>query len=238
VAINSPCRGRNRKDIDIGFFVLILGAILALLGIYLSLAVHRRRTLRGNFFNNIAPKLSDLRRTITASGFERLSGRVAGIVIDLQIIPDTLTYRKLPCFWLLVSHIEPMAFTQKISLMVRPTGFESFSHFSQLPFHTSHLPAPFPADISLRSERPLQSWEMDFLRRHAAIFKDNRFKELVLSPQGCRLSWLLQEAHRGRYLIFREAELQHPPFQWDDLVPLLDILQTLRHDLTVQVIKA
>jgi len=201
-------------------------------------AAQHRRTVRSRFFGAIAPKLAQLRRTITPSGFERISGQFNGAEIDLQIMVDSLTYRKLPCFWLLASQIEtantPLLLSQKISLMMRPIGFETFSIAPYLPYQTSHLPAPFPDDICLRSEKPLEAKDLAFLRRHAAIFKDQRVKELFFSPQGCRLSWLLQEAARGRYLIFREAELNRAPLTWEELIPLLEILQNLRHDLVRQ----
>jgi len=171
------------------------------------------------------------RRTITSAGFERVSGRVKDTEIDLQIVVDSFTYRKLPCFWLLVSQIEPLPLTQKISLMMRPTGFEIFSNLSRLPCQTSPLPALFPPDMSLRSEKPLNAQEMALLRRHAGIFKNPRIKELVLSPQGLRIVWLMQEASRGRYLLFREAELDRPPLEWAELAPLLQILADLRYDI-------
>jgi len=193
-----------------------------------------RRAARIGFFANIIPKLQHLRRAEASSGFERISGHIGGAEIDLQIIPDMLTYRKLPCFWLLVSQIEPLPLSQKISLMVRPTGFETFSGFSRLPCQTHNLPSDFPSDIALRSEHPLTQSEMGLLRRHLSAFGDSNVKELVLSPQGCRITWLLQQAHRGRYLLFREAELHRLPLEWAELDRLLQILQDLRYDLVTQ----
>jgi len=233
--INSPCLGQSRKDISISFLVIILGAVLAVLTYCRVRAAQYRRAVRTRFFAAISPRLEKLRRTITHSGFERLSGKFQEREIDLQIVPDTLTYRKLPCFWLLVSQIEPLPLQQKISIMVRPTGFEVFSNFSTLPCQTSYLPTPFPKDVSLRSEHPLDDQEMALLRRHLFLFNDPRMKELVLSPQGLRLTWLLQEANRGRYLLFREAELNRLPLAWDELLPLLTSLEDVRHDLiTIQ----
>jgi len=231
VVNNSPCHGQSRKDIKIDALVVILGVILVFLAYLLVRAALRRHGVRTRFFALIAPEMNNLRRTITASGFERISGRVGGSEIDLQIIPDTLTYRKLPCFWLLVSSLAPLPLSQKISLMSRPTGFETFSSFAQLPFQTHPLPASFPRDMALRSENPLTCQEMAFLHRHIGIFNNSNIKELVLSAQGCRITWLLQEAHRGRYLLFREAELDRPPLAWAELAPLLTMLEHMRQDL-------
>jgi len=231
VVINSPCHGQNRKGINISFLVVISGVILASLTYLLLRAAQHRRAARSSFFASIAPNLHSLRRTITASGFERLSGQVNNREIDLQIIPDSLTYRKLPCFWLLLSQIEPLPLSQKISLMARPTGFETFSGHSQLPCQTVKLPASLPHDMALRSERELEPQEMALLCRHVSLFNNPHIKELLLSPQGMRLTWLMQEANRGRYLLFREAELSCPPLEWTELVPLLESLEILRHDI-------
>jgi hypothetical protein len=43
--------------------------------------------------------------------------------------------------------------------------------------------------------------------------------------------WLAEEAHRGRYLIFRDSEMGQEPFPAAALKPLLDQLLALSEDL-------
>jgi hypothetical protein len=57
---------------------------------------------------------------------------------------------------------------------------------------------------------------------------EDRLKEVVLSPKGLRLTWLLEEAPRGRYLLFRDAEMGRTPVPPETLQPLLDALLDLR----------
>ncbi|MGB8815053.1 MAG: hypothetical protein WCC57_17880, partial [Paracoccaceae bacterium] len=69
------------------------------------------------------------------------------------------------------------------------------------------------------------------LRRHLAVFDDPRVKELVISPKGVRLVWLAQEADRGRYLFFRDAEMGLDPLPVAALRPLMSALLALQSDL-------
>ena len=53
----------------------------------------------------------------------------------------------------------------------------------------------------------------------------------MLSPKGLRIVILAEEADRGRFLIFREAELGLTPVAPDRLAPFLDRLAAMRADI-------
>lgn len=213
-----------------GLTVLILGGGLVILALRLRNDAARRKAARAGYFDRVAPLMDGLRRAISATGFARVSGRIAGVETDLQVVPDTLTYRKLPALWLLVTQPAALPVPQRIHLMARPRGIEPFSAFDTLP-HQTLLPPGFPYDATLRSERPLSPDEAALLARHRAILDDPRVKELVIAPQGLRISWLADEAERGRYLIFREAEMGRTPLAPEALDPLLAALAVLRADI-------
>ena len=63
------------------------------------------------------------------------------------------------------------------------------------------------------------------------MFDDPKVKELVLSPKGLRIVLLAEEADRGRYLIFRDAEMGQTPLAPARLSPILDRLAALRQDV-------
>jgi hypothetical protein len=67
--------------------------------------------------------------------------------------------------------------------------------------------------------------------QHIAQLDQTRLKEVVVSPKGCRIVWLVQEADRARYLLFRDAELGTGALAPDTLLPLLTALTALRDDL-------
>ena len=66
---------------------------------------------------------------------------------------------------------------------------------------------------------------------HAGLLADPRVKELLISPKGLRLVILAEEAERGRYLIFRDAEMGMTPLPPARVEPLLAALTALRDDL-------
>lgn len=213
-----------------GLIVLVMAGVLALLALRLRSEARQRSDARAGFFDRIAPRMKNLRRAVQPTGFARISGLIAGVETDLQAAPDTLTFRKLPALWLLVTQPGALPIGQRLHLMARPRGIEPFSVFDTLP-HQTVLPKGFPHDATLRSETPLSPAEAALLTRHRAIFDDPRVKELVISPKGLRICWLADEAERGRYLLFREAEMGRTPLSPEALAPLLLALQRLRADI-------
>lgn len=208
--------------------MVAMGAGLAWLALRLVAEDRARRLARATWLDGI--ELQDRRQALAATGFARASGRRGGLGLDLQAVPDTLTFRKLPALWLLVTLPEPLPLRQRINLMMRPTGVEPFSAFDRLPCQTT-LAAGFPHDAALRSEHPLTETEAALLARHIALFDDPRVKELILSPQGLRITWLAEEADRGRYLLFRESEMGRSGLDPATLDPLLLALHDLRDDI-------
>lgn len=213
----------------VGLIVLILGGGLAWLALRLSADARARKAARAGWFDRV--EMEGARRALAPTGFARISGRMDGLEVDLQAVPDTLTFRKLPALWLLVTLPGALPLRQRIDLMIRPMGVEPFSAFNDLP-HQTALPAGFPADAALRSELPLSVEEGALLRRHLDLFDDPRVKELILSPQGLRITWLAEEADRTRYLLFREAEMGAEPLDPRLLGPLLGRLAAIRADVT------
>ncbi|MCL4065884.1 hypothetical protein M3484_04815 [Pseudomonas sp. GX19020] len=217
-------------EMEAGILALILGGGLVILALRLSRATRARRIAREGYFDLIAPHMTGLRRAVMPTGFARISGLIGGQLTDLQLIPDTLTWRKLPTLWLLVTQPGALPVSQRIDLMVRPRGIEPFSTFDTLP-HQTILPQDFPFDACLRSETPLSPGEAALLQRHQHLLQDPRIKELIIAPEGLRLTFFADQAERGRYLIFREAEMGRDPLEPETLAPLLGALADLRADI-------
>jgi hypothetical protein len=207
-----------------------LGTGLAALAAQTWRASQGRAAKRAAYFNACAAAFTAPRLGIGSSGFPRLAGGHQGATFDLQAVPDTLTYRKLPALWLLVTLPGPLPVRATLDLMIRPTGVETFSHFQTLAEQIK-VPDGFPADCALRTDDPSALLPESVLRAHLGIFDDPRVKELVISPKGLRISYLAEEANRGRYLIFREAELGQDPLESAVVTPLLTALLALRADI-------
>ena len=216
----------------------VLGAIAGTAFLY---AVYRnvqegrvRAARRAAFLDGTKGLFTGGVKVIAPTGFPRISGTYQGRTFDVQAVPDTLNFRKLPTLWVLVSLVEPIPVRATLDIMMRPRGVEYFSRHASLPVQLEPDPA-LPHDSSLRTDLPDALPPRDLVLKHASILADPLAKELVISPQGLRLVWLADEAHRGRYLIFRDSELGLEPFPAAALKPILDHLLALRDDLAAHL---
>ncbi|MFK0689739.1 hypothetical protein ACFX5Q_16245 [Mesorhizobium sp. IMUNJ 23033] len=133
------------------------------------------------------------------------AGSWTGQRVQIRTIVDTLATRKLPARWLSVSITEPVAVPATFDMMMRPGSPTTFSNFDHLD-HTLPKVAGFPAEAVLRTDRKGVSFPQDIIAGHLELFAEGRAKELLITPKGVRIVWLLAEAERARYGVFRQAE--------------------------------
>ena len=211
-----------------------LGLAFAALGLWLSARLVRenraRTAARAGYFAAVKLLFDGGEMRLQPTGFPRMTGRRNGLAYDLQAIPDTLTFRKLPALWVLVTLPGPMPLPATLNLMARPSGNEVFSRFPTLP-HSLATPPALPAHVVIRTDTAPMVLTSDLISAHADLFNDPQVKELVLSPKGIRIVILAEEADRGRFLIFREAEVGRTPLSPVRLEPILDRMATLRNDV-------
>jgi hypothetical protein len=189
-----------------------------------------RAARRAAFLDEVQTLFSGGLKKLNPDGFPRISGTYRDITFDIQLVPDTLNFRKLPSLWLLVSLPEAMPVGATFDLMMRPRGVEMFSKRGQLPVQMAPDPA-FPHDCSIRTDAAELLPPRQLLLKHTAILEDPRAKELLISPKGLRIVWLAEEADRGNYLLFRDSEMGMVPYPVALVRPLLDYLIDLREDL-------
>lgn len=211
-----------------------LALALAALGVWLGFRLIRdsrsRTQAHASYFSEIKPLFDGGETRIQPTGFPRMTGRRAGLAFDLQVIPDTLTFRKLPALWVLVTLPEALPLEATLDLMARPSGNEPFTRFATLP-QSVPTPPDLPREVAIRSDDATGIPASGLIARHADLFTDPNVKELVLSPKGLRIVILAEEADRGRFLIFREAEMGRSPLPPTRLEPLLDRLAALRKEV-------
>jgi len=216
---------------------ILIWALVIAMGCGIALRLRgqsaQRLAQRGQYLANVAPLFEAPLTAVAPTGFPRLSGRYRGALFDVQVVPDTLTYRKLPALWLLVTLVEPMATRATLDVMLRPRGVEPFSNFRDLPVQIA-TPPDFPEDCAIRSDAREGAAPADLVLTHLRRLDADAVKELVIAPKGLRLVWLAEEADRTRYLAFRDAEMGRKPLSPALLQPLLDALLALRDDLEKQ----
>lgn len=199
-------------------------ALAVLVTAHLALRLQRVRRARAaaseRFYAAVRGLLEGARLEDTGSvGLPRLCGRFAQFNVQVQPVVDTLPLRRLPVLWLLVTLQSPLPLRAKLDLMMRSAGPTTFSNFDQLPF-TLPRPAGFPEHATLRSDDHEHVISTEVLRPHLDLFANPRAKELLLTPNGIRIVWMLAEADRARYGVFRQAD-----FGGVDLQP--EMLKTL-----------
>lgn len=194
-------------------------------------AGHARQRARAGYFDAVAGLFQSVEVQVQPSGFARMSGVWSGARFDLQAVPDTLTFRKLPVLWVMVTLTEPTDLTAEAHIMARPGGNEVFSTFDRMPVSVA-LPDGFPAFCTLRCEKAAALPGQALIAAQAPLFPSGEIKELVMSPKGLRLVVLAEQADRGAYLLFRDAEMGYSPFPPDRLLPLLQALLSLRDSLS------
>lgn len=217
---------------DYGLTILLIaaGAGVAMLAYRFVRAADARRPARLAYFDRCQPLLTGIRPGESTTGFPRLSGLYKGHICDLQAIPDTLTFRKLPALWVLVSLPCPLPLRASFDLMIRPTGVEPFSGFHRLPEQVA-IPDGFPEDCAIRTDELRHLLPEHLLHAHLSLFDDPRIKELLISPRGLRIVFLAEEADRTRYLLFRDAEMGQLPLSPERIEPLLDRLLMIKSEI-------
>ena len=213
---------------------IAFAAALACHVLWLTRAVLRasrqRIAARAGFFDAVRPLFDRVVIRVEPTGFPRMTGHLGPHAFDLQAVPDSLTFRKLPTLWVLVSLPEPLPVQATLDIMARPSGQEPFSRFADLP-QSLPCPATLPEGTAIRSDDGARVPPWDRIARHMGIFADPHVKELLIAPKGLRLVFLADEAERGRYLIFRDAEVGLVALPSARLSPLLQSLLALRDDL-------
>lgn len=190
---------------------------------------HRRlRASRQGLLDQCAHLLSDAVLTHGGDDFPRLEGRYNGSLVRVELIPDTMTIRRLPQLWLSVAVTAPRPGLQGFAALVRPNGNE---FYSLTPNFQERLEAPtgFPAEILINGSGPAAQRLLDALASTAAvILTDPRVKELAMTARGTRIVRQAGEGRRGEHLLLRQAVFDGAHVSPPDLEAMLSATTALR----------
>jgi hypothetical protein len=223
--------------------------LLALM-IALALVFHLRRMwlkklailsdARIDAARTVASVLTDCRDAPNGTiGVSTWTGTWRGERAQIRTIVDTLAVRKLPAFWLSVTIAEPIKIETIFDMMMRPGTTTTFSNFDLLPV-TLLTPSDFPQEAVIRTDRPDAAPPLDVISQHIGLFAEGRAKELLITPNGVRIVWLLAEADRARYGVLRQAEFGEVGLDAERINALLEVCASLRAEInkTVQAVAA
>lgn len=207
------------------FAQIILGIVLAagaswrLVSVYLT-QKERQRQQSQALANVVRMAMPDAIDQMTpAVGVTTFRGKIEGQNVQVQVIVDTLATRKLPSLWLSLTVMEPVKINGIFDLVMRPNSALSFSNFDLRP-NVLRLPTGFPENAVIRSDVEADQLPLSGIANHVHLMADARAKELLISPQGVRFVWLVTEADRARYGVFRQAD-------FGDVLPSPQLILTL-----------
>lgn len=188
---------------------VIIAAALALLYVKQLRDARRQRTASGEkLFADLELLLESAERQMGESiGSWKLSGRYRGEFFQFITIVDTLSLRKLPVLWFMVTLPKPQPVAITVDMMMRPAGPTTFSKFDFLP-HTVPTPADFPLEAVIRTDETATTLPVDEMKAVLDLFRDAKGKELLISPKGLRIVVQLAQGDRLRYGVFREARFE------------------------------
>ncbi len=211
--------------------IVIMLVALAVLG-WVGWRDHARlRGSRRSLLDACATVLDEPALHFGGDGFPRLTGLYRGRRVDVRLITDTMTIRRLPQLWMQTTLIEPVAIEAGFAALVRPSGFEFYS-LTGAYTHVIEPGPPLPREMIIRGETAGAEEAVGrALPALAAILVDPRNKEVAATAKGLRIIRQVGEGGRGDYLLLRQAVFADEPVAAEELSGLLAHLEALAASL-------
>jgi hypothetical protein len=182
---------------------------LAVLAIAVLTWIYRRDRGRADaerkvLFDDVRGLLGDAEIERAPRDYPKLRGRYRGHAVTVDAVVDTIAVRKLPSLWLRVTAMAEIPFAGACDVMARAHNVEFYSPFGDLDQGIS-LPAGWPDHLTVKTDDPDAMPPAGLLSSHIGIFKDERMKELLVTPKGVRLVRQAAQGSRAEYMVLRQA---------------------------------
>ena len=190
--------------------VIVLAALLALLMFGKYQRDAKRRVLaRSTVFDDCIGLLQQAQISQDKANLPVLNGQYAGYKISLNIVEDTLGWRKLPPLWLLVKVVANKPTIGSLDIIMRPANNEFYSPSWQWDGNLT-IPTNWPQHAIIKYlHKPI---DISLLQHIVpSLFSDLKMKELLIMPEFVRLTYMAKQADRGEYLIMRNAVYDNIP---------------------------
>ena len=211
---------------------LVCSLAIAALGVAILVWVARREHAavlagRGAVLDACSPLFDESSLTLGVDGFPRLEGAIAGHRLILEVIPDTMTVRRLPQLWLSVTLVKRLPLDSGFAVLVRPTGAEFYSLTHRLE-HRLEPPAGLPPEVIARgADRRATAALALAAPALSALFAQPSVKEVGATGRGARIVFRVAEGRRGPHLLLRQCAFEDASLAPADLVFLHDGLTAL-----------
>lgn len=169
----------------------------------------RKVQTRSTVFDDCMGLLQQAQISQDKANLPVLQGSYAGYKIALNIVEDTIAWRKLPPLWLLVKVSANKTIIGSLDMIMRPANNEFYSPSWQWDGNLT-IPPSWPQHAIIKYQ--YQPIDMRLLEHIIpTLFSDLKMKELLIMPELVRLTYMAKQADRGEYLIMRNAVYSEMP---------------------------
>lgn len=176
------------------------------------LAHRERQTIRARrrvIFDPVVALFDDPHVTTDGAGIPKLEGRYRGLDLKFDLIPDTMTIKRLPQLWISVTAIQPLPIADAgIAILIRPSGADFYSLTERMSERFDPPPS-LPWECLVRGETDKSENTLARIAPEAArILSDPRVKEIAATKRGVRIVTQLAEGKRGQHLLLRQCDFE------------------------------
>ena len=184
---------------------------------------------RAVLFDNCDTLLDDSGKYCEKNGFPNLTGSYDGFNVNLKLVPDTIVMRKIPPLWLMVTIKANSRSHGCLDFVVRPQNIEFYSpgwHWDGV-FKT---PKNWPQHSISKYKDSIASIEVldKFVPQ---LFNDIKVKELLVTPEIVRITYMVKQAVRGDYMLMRGAIFDDQPVDNDDVKRMIEHAILIRKNI-------
>jgi hypothetical protein len=211
----------------LSFILLAFGAAAATGGV--ALREHRSlRAQRRHLLDGCRDVIKDAEISHGGDSYPWMRGHYGAHPIRVELIPDTMTIRRLPQLWLSLTLLDRLPIKNGFAVLVRPSGYDFYSLTERFT-HWVSPPASFPWEVLIRgSDSRCGTLVQRLAKPIAKILSDPRVKEVAVTALGLRIVWQAGEGRRGEHLLLRQAMFDNANVAAEDLAALLNALDGLR----------
>jgi hypothetical protein len=211
------------------WFLAILSALVLLMASKYQRDAKRKNHARNTVFDDCVDLLQQAQMSQDKANLPVLQGSYAGYKVALSVVEDTLAWRKLPPLWLLIKVSANLPSVGSMDLIVRPANNEFYSPSWQWDGNLT-IPPNWPQHAIIKYQQ--QPVDTTLLADHVpALFADEKMKELLITPNMVRLTYMVKQADRGEYLIMRNAVFNATPLGKDGAEALIKQAIAVRQTL-------
>jgi hypothetical protein len=207
---------------------LIIAAAGAAAVTCLAVRDHRAAVgARRNLLDNCTGALDRSVLTHASDGFPQLIGSHRGRGVQIELLPDTMTMRRLPQLWWSTTLLDRNPGLPGLAILVRHCGTEFYSLTSRFP-HRLDPPRGLPDEVLIRGDVGAERLLDELAPVIGGILEDKRVKEIAITERGLRIVRQAAEGKRGEHLLLRQAVFENATVPRSELAEVLDQLRAMR----------